>query len=456
MILRKYGTFVAASVLMGSMFVVGCGIGKQATSSSNSSGNASNSTANTSSTSSTSPAHLTLWDIETGQVKTMVKNETNQFNHSNPNIQVSPEFFQNNPYKNKLRIALGAGNPPDIFYNWGGGPLQTYVKNNDVLNLTPYLNADSKWKNHFLSSSFGLATVNGKIYGIPVFGLGAEILYYNKPLFKKYNLTPPKTWNELLSDVKVLHSKGVIPIALAGESKWPEMEYVQYLTDRIGGPSVLKNIVAKKPNAWSNPAILQALKMCQELVKAGAFESGYSSVNASSDQTEALLYGNKAAMIVQGNWIYQTINQNDPSFIKKGNLGYLPFPGVGKGHDKNVLGAPGSYYSVSAKTKNPKAAVKYLKDVVQNSSEIKQEINKLGFIPAVHGVTPLLKKSAHANFEVWLHGLFAQAPDVQDYWDQYIPPTEAKVLLDNISKVFLLKETPQQFGAAMDKELAKS
>ncbi|QSO54093.1 extracellular solute-binding protein [Alicyclobacillus curvatus] len=439
---RQIGV-VAVGIVASSLLLAGCGQGSGSGAQSNNANNSQNSLS----------ANLTLWDIQTGQVQQMVKDQTTAFNKANPNITVTPEFFQNNPYKNKLRIALGAGNPPDIFYNWGGGPLQTYVNNGDVLNLTPYLNADPAWKNRFLSSSFGLATVNGKIYGIPVFGLGAEILYYNKPMFKQYNLTPPKTFDELLADVKVLHSKGVIPIALAGESQWPEMEYVQYLTDRLGGPNVLKNIIAKKPNAWSDPAIIKALQMCQELVQAGAFEPGYSSVNASSQQTEALLYGNRAAMEVQGNWIYSTIEQNDPSFIQKGDLGFLPFPGTGGSYDQNVLGAPGAYYSVSSKTKNPTAAVTYLKKAVQNSAEIKDEINNLGFIPAVHGATPLLQKSPNAKFEVWLHGLFATAPDVQDYWDQYLSPTEAKVLLDNISNVFLLKETPQQFADAMNKQM---
>jgi hypothetical protein len=33
--------------------------------------------------------------------------------------------------------------------------------------------------------------------------------------------------------------------------------YLEYLTDRIGGPGVFQAIELGKPNAWSNPAVVR-------------------------------------------------------------------------------------------------------------------------------------------------------------------------------------------------------
>ncbi len=400
-------------------------------------------------------ATIRLWDIQTQADRQMITAATDRFNAEHPSIKIEPEWFQNNPYKDKIRIALGAGNPPDIFFNWGGGPLRSYVQADDVVDLTPYLAADPGWKARFPDSVWGPATVGGKIYAVPPQGMDAELLFYNKTLFDKYNLPVPATWSELMSDVKTLHENGIIPIALEGKSEWPEMIFVQYLTDRIGGPEAFDGIAKGEKDAWSNPAVIQALERCQELVRAHAFEPGYSAVDFTTQQAPALVAGNKAAMYLQGDWVYGTFLTNYPDFVHQGDLGFAPFPAVGSANAAQVVGSPANYYSVSSKSSYVKQAVEYLKDVNLNAFEVKTMVTKLGRIPPVVGVGPLLTQTKNGAFEVFLYDQISHAPQVQLYWDQYLSPTEAKQMLTNISEVFLLQETPQQFAKNMNATLAQ-
>jgi len=406
---------------------------------------------------STTPkvATIRLWDIETQADRQMITTATDKFNQEHPSIKVVPEWFQNNPYKDKIRIALGAGNPPDIFFNWGGGPLRSYVAAGDAVDLTPYLDADQGWKARFPASVWGPATVAGKIYAVPTQGMDAELMFYNKTIFNKYNLPVPASWSELMSDVKTLHDNGVIPIALEGKSEWPEMIFVQYLTDRIGGPAAFSAIAKGTPGAWSNPAVIQALQRCQELVRAHAFEPGYSAVGFTTQQAPALVAGSKAAMYLQGDWVYGTFLTNYPSFVKQGDLGFAAFPAVSTEHATQVVGAPCNYYSISSKSNYVKQAIEYLKDVNLNSFEVKTMVTKLGRIPPVVGVAPLLTQTKNGAFEVFLYDQISHAPEVQLYWDQYLSPTEAKQMLTNISEVFLLQETPQQFAKNMNATLGQ-
>jgi raffinose/stachyose/melibiose transport system substrate-binding protein len=65
------------------------------------------------------------------------------------------------------------------------------------------------------------------------------VLWYNKDLLKKVGLSePPATWNDLLDAVKKFNAAGIAPFAIGGASKWPELMWIEYLTDRIGGPKV--------------------------------------------------------------------------------------------------------------------------------------------------------------------------------------------------------------------------
>ncbi len=404
-------------------------------------------------TTSNKPVTITLWDIRTQADQQMMVTATDQFNKEHPSIKVVPEWFQNNPYKDKLRIALGAGNGPDIFYNWGGGPLRSYVAANDVVDLTPYLAADPAWKDRYAASVWGPATVGGKIYAVPTEGMDAELLFYNKALLAKYNLPVPATWNDLMTDVKTLSANGIIPIGVAGKSEWPEMIWVQYLTDLIGGPAVFNAIAKGEKDAWSNPAIIQALQMCQDLVKAHAFEPGYASVDASTNQVEALVASNKAAMVAQGDWVFGTFKNDFESFYKTGALGYTTMPSVNPQYANQVVGAPSNYYSISSTTKDVQAAVEYLTQVNLNNYVVNTMINVTGRVPPVKGIAPQLKAMKNGQFEVWLYNTISNAPEVQLYWDQYLSPSVAKEMLTNISLVFLLQETPKQFAANMNKTL---
>ena len=159
---------------------------------------------------------------------------------------------------------------------------------------------------------------------------------------------------------------GIAPFSLGGQSKWPDLMWLEYLVERIGGPEVFANIAANKPDAWSDPAVAQALTKIQELVDAGGFINGFSSVAADSNADQALLYTGKAAMVLQGGWIYQGMKKDAADFVKGGKLGYATFPTVsgGKGDPANVVGNPSNFWSISAKATDAqkKAALDYVKD----------------------------------------------------------------------------------------------
>jgi raffinose/stachyose/melibiose transport system substrate-binding protein len=284
---------------------------------------------------------------------------TAQFNSSHPSIHATVQFFENDPYKQKLQVAMGAHHPPDIFFGWGGGILKSYIDAGDVYDLTSDLNADPAWRNRFLPSSLGAVTFNNHIYGIPNDGVQPVVFLYNKDIFARYSLSVPQTRGELLDLVKKIKQLNLQPIALGGASKWTYLMYEMYLVDRLGGPQVFDAIMANRPNAWSNPVILKANTMIQDLVAMGAFGSGFASVSYDTGQASALLYTGKAAMHLMGTWDFGTITNDDPTFIKQGKLGWFPFPAVegGSGDPSNLTGVPCNYYSIAKTSKAIPACV---------------------------------------------------------------------------------------------------
>jgi len=404
-----------------------------------------------------SASTVTIWDIRTGNDQTLVKKMTDEFNSSHSDIHANVLFFQNDPYKQKLQVAMGAHTPPDIFFGWGGGVLQSYVDANDVYDMTDDLNADPQWKNQFLPSVMSGVTINGKLYGVPNSGVQPVLFYYNKDVFKKNNLEPPQTWDELLHAVEVLKKSGIIPIAVAGSSKWPYLMYEEYLVDRFGGPDPFNAVAANKSGSWSDDAFIKANTAIQQLVDAGAFGSTFSSVVADTNQDAQLLYTGKAAMMLQGNWNYGIIQTNDPDFITKGTLGWFPFPTVeeGKGDPKNAAGNLSNFYSISKTAKSPKNCISYLKSAVLNAEEVKAFIAE-GAIPAVVGIESQLSGTSNSDWLQFNYDMVKNAPHFQLSWDQALLPQPAQALLTNLDQLFLKQITPQKFSDNMNQTITAS
>ncbi|GHO91629.1 sugar ABC transporter substrate-binding protein [Reticulibacter mediterranei] len=400
---------------------------------------------------------VTIWDIRTGAQQKVVQATASRFNSKHTDIHATINFFQNDPYKQKIQVAMGAHNPPDIFIGWGGGVLKSYIDANDVYDLTPDINADSTWKNRFLPSVLTAATFDGKLYGVPNSGVQPTMFYYNKDLFNQYHLSVPKTWNELLNVINTLKQHNVIPIALAGSSKWPYLMYEQYLVDRYGGPDAFNNVITNQKDAWSQDAFIKANTAIQQLVNAGAFGSSFSSVVADTNQDAALLYTGKAAMMLQGNWNFPVIQTNSPEFIQSGKLGWFPFPTVegGKGDPGNIAGNPCNFYSISKTAKSSQNCVTFLKDAVLDDQEVKDFI-AVGSIPAVQGIESQLSSSKNSEWLLFNYQMVQKAPHFQLSWDQALAPQAAQALLTNLDQLFLKQITPQQFSDNMNKTITAS
>lgn len=378
------------------------------------------------------------------------------YNAAHPDRPVELQQFQNDPYKQKLRVAMGAGTAADVFSNWGGGGLKEYVDRGNVQNLTDELNRDPAWKGKFFPNVMAATTFDGKVYGVPFNGMEPVLLYYNKRVFADAGVQPPKTWDDLVSLVSTFKGRGITPISLGGANKWTYLMYEEYLVDRLGGPRVFDDVAAGKPNAWMNPVFIKANTMIQQLVDAGAFPDGFSSISYDTGQASALLSTGKAAMYLMGSWDFGSIRKSAPDFIKNGGLGWVPFPTVpgGTGDPADVAGNPAMFYSIPTSTKHKDTALDYLKTAVLSDSYVDGLLTG-GTVPPVNGIAAKLDSHENADWLHFMYDLVQRAPHFQLSWDQALSPRYADVLLTNLDRLFLKQITPAQFSENMNGEAVR-
>jgi raffinose/stachyose/melibiose transport system substrate-binding protein len=397
---------------------------------------------------------VTMWLVTTGPspANTAVQHLVSSFEKSHPKDHITIDFIENQSYKQKIQLAMGAGNPPTIFWTWGGGILEQYIKAGDVYSL-----GNPSWLSSFLPSSLGAVTFGGKVYGVPVEGTQPVYFFYNKPIFAKYHLKFPTTFSGLLSTVAKLKSHGIAPISLANGDQWPGLMYLEYLTDRIGGPKVAKALQSNTAGGWSNPAVTKALTDIQALVKAGAFQSGYDSLHYSGGGSDALVYSGKAAMQLMGDWDISSILGSDKSFVNGGHLGMAPFPVVagGTGNPSDLAGNTASYVGIAshASAAQKAVAVAFFQYALTSSSYAKAEV-AAGEVPVTKGASPLFSGQPLAAYDTTIYNSVTSAPSFQYSWDQAMTPQVATTMLTNLAQVFELSETPQKFVSLLNKQAA--
>src|ERR1700761_3046662 len=232
----------AASLIGLTMVLAACG---------SAAGGGKNSSAGSGGSGAKGGTTVTAWLVTTGPspANNAVNAAAKKFEASHPGDHITIDYVENQSFKQKIQLAMGAGNPPTLFWTWGGGILQQYIKAGDVQSL-----GNPSWASGFLPSSLGAVTFNKQLYGVPVEGTQPVYFFYNKQVFQQAGLSFPTTWSGLLSAVHTLKGKGVAPISLANGDQWPGLMFLEYLTDRIGGAGVVQGIETGQAGARAKPA----------------------------------------------------------------------------------------------------------------------------------------------------------------------------------------------------------
>jgi raffinose/stachyose/melibiose transport system substrate-binding protein len=400
----------------------------------------------------------TYWYLSVEPNEGVRRRAVERFNKANPSTQIATTTLQNDAFKTKIKTAIGAGEAPTVIWGWGGGGLKSYVQAGAVDDLTSWFDQNPAIKDRLFPSAFGAATVDGKIYALPVECVTPIVFFYNKKLFEKVGAQPPQEWGDIMDLVKKFNAAGIAPFSLGGQSRWTNMMWLEFLFDRIGGPEVFQAIYDGEKDAWNNPAAIDGLTKMQELIKANGFVKGFSSITADSNADQALLYTGKAAMMVHGGWTYGSMKQDGGDFVSGGNLGYMNFPPIsgGKGDAGNTVGNPGQYMSISSKA-TPEAkeiAKKFFATEMNSDAQAKDWVG-ISQVPIVKGVDAQFASSADATWQKFVYDIASNAKSFQQSWDQALSPTAAEVLLDNIAKLFQMSISPQQFATNLNEVIGK-
>lgn len=272
-------------------------------------------------------------------------------------------------------------------------------------------------------------------------------LWYSDKLFKSKGWTVPTTWSEFTALLDTIKKAGIVPYAYAGKNA----AYYQYLVilttaAKIGGSDVLKNIDNLADGAWTADPVKQAAQLWAE-IGAKYMDKSYEGLI----HTEVQLQQNqdKVAFYPSGSWLENEQAKSTPPGF---NYGVIPVPSATAADKVPATGlyaTAGEPYFVSAKGKNPRGAMEYMRLMLsKEGAKGFVDLNKslTGVIGSTDGVdlSPGLKSASDT--------LTAAGSDVFSYrFDQWYKELDTELRTATNALMFG-RENVDQFVARMQKK----
>ncbi len=403
------------------------------------------------------PTVVTLWSWSplSSTMTQMVK----AIEKRHPNIEIKASIEPHTAYFTALKAGKASGTLPDLIGLSPGAVTQEYRTSLQPLNKVASQFWGSNWKSNFgpaiiQQARLGNPSGDNNYYMLPE---ESEVIniWYNRTIFDKLHLTPPKTLPEMISDAHALSAAGYIPFYQGAATglfdTWVYMQLAAQ-TDRSG---LMAADVGQ--TTWTQPGMVKAAEVWQTLFTQHVFQAG--ALGDLQYPTGANLFAaGRVGMMSLGSWWLQETKLPGP--LPKGidnmsGFGKFFFPAVisggkptpplggidvGWGLTKNAASSPAV----------EKASETVLKDLISGPGE-QMALNTFNDLPAFLSMKPTVSMTPH------MKGLFdaymAELPHAYNH--QIGNPVIETALDSNLQALGAAKETPQQAMANVQKVALK-
>jgi multiple sugar transport system substrate-binding protein len=295
------------------------------------------------------------------------------FEAQNPDITVKMEYLGYDYVHDKIVTGMAAKPPAydaamiDVIWP------DEFIKAGYLLDVTNRVTADMK--TNMFPASWNGVTRNGKIYGMPWL-MDVKYFMYNKDMLQKAGISaPPKTWEELVDQAKIIKQKGLAEFPVIWSWNQKEGVVCDFTVLLFGNGGAFLDASGKP--VFNNEKGVQVLTWMKQTLDDKL--SNPSSVSSDENAVEADFLAGKSAFAV--NWLFQYSDSNDASKSQiVGQAAFAPMPVYAAGAAAGIKGSSvdgSSSFAVMATTPYPDQTWKFLTYLASNPVQTKYSAEML-------------------------------------------------------------------------------
>jgi raffinose/stachyose/melibiose transport system substrate-binding protein len=294
------------------------------------------------------------------------------FEKENPNIDVEQTLV---PDADRiLATRISGGDTPEIFSNWPTPTWKAQVDAGYIMELT-----GSSIFSRISDDARAAVQRNGKDYMVPI-AWSTMGVFYNKDIFAKYNLVPPRTFEELLRICETLKSNGITPFLINGKEIERTRQAMDVYISSMADYKTLENDIIAGRVDMNKPYGQQVRQLGARLVQLVSHAQS-DVLGSGNDQLLNDFATGRGAMQIDGSWSIPMIQKANPNM----NFSMFPFPGV---NAADTVATVGIDYALclSSTAKHPEESKKFLEFMVRAASG-QYYAEKDGSISCLRGIS---------------------------------------------------------------------
>jgi raffinose/stachyose/melibiose transport system substrate-binding protein len=261
-----------------------------------------------------------------------------KFKEKYPNGSIKWDKLDEKTFAEVTDNQLKAGQAADILFNQ---KIKDYAKAGYLMDLS-----DQPWSQRMIDSAKQAVTYKGKTYGaaldVSTFGV-----YYNKSIFDRLKLLPPKTWAEFMTLNAKIKQSGISPIIGGFKDAWTIQGVylpIAATSEFIQNPNFELDLYSGKVKI-DGPEINNAMRKFTDLAHNGYFNPD--ALQIGYDESTQQFIDEKGAMQLMGSWTPGVVDSMTSDF----KMGFFALPDE---NGKTVMAAaPDKQVSINAKTLYP-------------------------------------------------------------------------------------------------------
>ena len=394
----------------------------------------------TGSSAASGPVSLTMWmgytpppPVNQSFEYLSIKRMVDEFQKQNPNITINLQYVNSDYALQKATVALQGNKAPDISYQYGTNMPQL-AQTPQLVDLTQKVQESGFNWNDFFPGERAVATVNGKVLGVPAL-VDNLCVVYNKSLFQQNHVPLPTsswTWDDLRSAAQKLTDPANKVFGLAFPADGSETMVWQYeamLWEAGGDILNADNTQA----VFNSDAGVRALTMLKDIKDDGSM---YLDFHPDAGVSENLFNAGRIGMIITGPW--------DLSSFPNANYGVVYMPSFDPGGSHESIAGPDNWVIFNNGSARVAAAWDFIKFMV-SPDQVLQDSLDTGHLPTrasvekMSGFNSFNKKyPGEGTFAANLSNVTKARPQIAQY------PQVSSALGQALAKVLTSGADPKQ------------
>lgn len=257
-----------------------------------------------------------------------------------------------------LNTKMQTNTMPALYTMWPGPTMPGYVDSGWVMDLTDY---EGEWMDRMSSDAYNSCTTYDKLYIAPV-NMSFMGIAYNKEVFERNNIEPPKNMEDFERIMDVLKEDTNLSFPMIwGNDCAVNMIYLMALSTLYQEyPDFDEKVTAGEMQFKDDILVDVYERLFIDWVEAGYYNSETCATYDRMSKAAAQFVLGKTAMMRLGGWDLTIIDQLAEESGGEIEYGMFPIPGID--NDGSVLAAAGEAVAVNAKLSDAEkgAALEFL------------------------------------------------------------------------------------------------